>query len=297
MRVFEVDPDVDDAPAHPSVVVEVAALQEVECDVGANLIHGPLIASFGDEASETVDAIQRGVGPVGGDVEGEEAGGAVEVGVHPHPAFIHALRILVLGGGSVGFDRQPLHPAAELGGRALRRLFQSKGGHLPCHLVVQTARVIADHPGLGQVDPPRPQGRPHVGEAVDQVAGHAEVEVGRPPRPGEGGADLVGGEGMGVFVAGSKQLDDRVTHLGHRRVEEGLVVGDLARQRLEVAHPVGALALVALEGGDGSSHEQARRDGAQLRIGAVLSIGGLHGEGFHQRRTEHTFDSTSPPPA
>src|SRR5690606_4841900 len=62
-----------------------AGEQVGEC-VGAQLGQGAPVAVAAGGAGEPVEAVERGRGPVRGEVDAGEVGGAVVVGVQPHAA-------------------------------------------------------------------------------------------------------------------------------------------------------------------------------------------------------------------
>jgi hypothetical protein len=83
------DLDVDHALA--SCCFELAAVEQVDEDVGSDLVHAPMVVGGLGGFGQGVDPSHRGLSVGCGEVDSEEVGGAVGVGFEHHPPLRNRL--------------------------------------------------------------------------------------------------------------------------------------------------------------------------------------------------------------
>jgi hypothetical protein len=83
----QVDVEIDGSPFVAPATV--AAFEEVEENVGAELVDGAVLVAGFELQGEPVDPAADGDGPVGREVESTELGGPVGIGFEDHPALLN----------------------------------------------------------------------------------------------------------------------------------------------------------------------------------------------------------------
>ena len=213
--------------------------------------------------------------------------GAVVLLAELDPPALQAALVAFAGRVRVGLDDQPGQPGPQLSGGLLGRLRQHPVDDRPGGVVVvEHAHRLAQHPGLGLVDPAGQHRGVHGRQPDDALGGQVEL-VGRGHRrPGQRGGDLVGGEVLRLLAAGDhavvvgvgRQGGGDLDQVGH---QPGLVVGDLAGPGLGQRDQVRPGEPAPVEAGE---------NGGQLRAGwhDLQPVGQL-------LTSAHMYDSSPPP--
>jgi hypothetical protein len=205
----EVHLDVDHSPILVALPALVAAVEEVEEDVGAELVDGAGLV-FGFEAlGYSVDVAGDGLGSVGRQVVAGEGGGSVWGGFYHHPPPLDCGFVPFFGVVGIGGHGQFGDPGAELAGGQPRSILEGFCCYVPGGLYRQVACPVDDHPGFRHINMTGSKGFPHSRVPLHQAQRHIQLEVGGPSGQRQPGPDLGSGRPIG-------QLDIIAEHLIHR---------------------------------------------------------------------------------
>ena len=218
----------------------LTSVEQIEENVGPDLIHGSGIVCDLGCLGEPIDATHGGIGARGREIQSKEIGGARIGRFGCHPSLRETLLVAVTGGVRIDSDDQSLDAGPELSGGLAVCSLQGCVRHFPRRGPIQVTGLVDDHPGLGQIDPSLMQSNPNPGVILDQNLCERELKLGGPSGPGEGSTDLGGGKivDLDQIVAGSGHLGFGIGHRGHRGVELGLSMSNLPAPGLHEDHPI-----------------------------------------------------------
>jgi hypothetical protein len=128
-------------------------LEEIQENVGPDLVHGSGIVGGPGGSGEPVDTSHRSPGAVGGKVEAVEVGGSVGVGCARYPTFFDRFLITGLGGVGVDEDHKFSDPGSQLTSRLVGSALQCDFGNPLGVVLVEMSGFLDDDPGFGEVDP------------------------------------------------------------------------------------------------------------------------------------------------
>jgi hypothetical protein len=236
-------------------VPDVLAVEEVEEDIGADLIHRPGLVFGVKTAGEVVDPAGGRGDPVWGQVETEKVAGPIAGGLGDQAAIFDCLLVAFLGAVGVGFDHFTLQAGFQLTGGQPARGLDDSFHHPTRDRIGEVGGGAADRLGPTQIDSPVGEGFPDPGEAALQFEGQRQLGFRGTASEPQRNLDLGGGclqAVLGMVLAHG--VDDG----GHGPVQLGVVEGALPL--------LGAQHGDAVIGGDVVDVD-TRQDATQLRAG------------------------------
>jgi len=238
--------------------IGVAAFEEVEEDVGAQLVDGAVLVKGLESLGQPVDRAANGHRPVGREIEPGEVGGSVGVGLEDHPAFLDRSLVALLGVVGIGGDAQfgDLYP--ELTGGQPWSVVDDLAGHFSSGGDRKVAGPRHDHFGFGNIDVAFCESLPDPRETLGQVEGEVQFGVGRPSGQRQTGPDLGTGCPVGQLVVVFQLMHD-IGDRGHRLIGAGGVVRRHLPVSLQHHHPVVSRQLRNVDPGQDRRQPRARR--------------------------------------
>ena len=164
--------------------------EQVQEDVGAELIDGSSVVDVAGGPGETVDPSHRGLDLSGGEGEPVEVGGAIRIGFRGHLALLDCFLIMLLGRIGIHRDRQSAEPGSELSGGLARCLFQYLLHYPDPHLRFEMGGLVDDHHGPGHVDRTSLKCGPHSRILGQQLLSEPHLTVSGTAGQVEGSPDL-----------------------------------------------------------------------------------------------------------
>jgi len=146
----QVDDDVDYCPVPP--LGQILAVEQVEEDVGSDLVHGPGITNGFELSGVPVDLFHDRSGLSGWKMGSVQVVGPIRIRFRSQLPFLQPVLIPFPGCVGVDGDGETSDPGRQLTGGLARRLVQHLVDHPVTDLRVEVEGVTGDHPGLGQVD-------------------------------------------------------------------------------------------------------------------------------------------------
>ena len=276
----EIDADVDAAAG----AVGSLSGEEVEVDVGTQLVHGARLPGGVERAGKPVDAVHRRGDAVGWKVEAQQVGGSRFGRFADDAPFLEAGFVAVLGVVGVGVDAQSAEAGAELAGGEPGRFLDDAVHHRVERVVRQVGGGVGDDPGPTDVDVAARQQVPYAGETVAEPEGGFEFGIGGAAGERQRQTDL-GGGGLGGFVRVIEVLVGGVGDGGHIAVELGGVMGDEPATGPQNNHPV-----MTRQHPDVDSGQEGGEDRTRFHL---VQAGRNAGQArFDFRYIEHMFDDT-----
>ena len=161
----EIDANVDGSTSP----VGGGAAEQIEIDVGPELVHAAVLAALAQALGETVDVLSGDDGPVGWKVEGAEVGGAVSGGFDDDSAIGDSLLVAAQRVVRVDGDGEFADSGSQLSGRQMGRVADDPIRDGPCGVVVEMGCLPDDGAGSALVDQTGRQGVSNPWEAIAQV--------------------------------------------------------------------------------------------------------------------------------
>jgi hypothetical protein len=201
----------------------VLAVEEVEVDVGAELIHGARFVLGFETAGEVVDAARDAVDPVRGQVQSEQVGGAVAAGFGDETTGLDRRLVAFLGSVGVGLDDDPVEAGAELTSGQPTGGLDEMCDYLTGPRNGEMQRAVGQDSSPAGVDPSPSQRLPHCGEASLQFQGETQLTVCGRPGEAQRHPDLSRRCLCGpLFLVGI--VFHGINHRRHRLIDLGLEV-------------------------------------------------------------------------
>ncbi len=173
-----------------------SALEQVEEDIGAELVHAARLGGRPQTPGDLVDSAGDGGHSMRGEIEPEQVGGAVGSGFGHHSPAGNRPPISVGGLFRISVEAEPPDAGHELAGGEPWCLVDDLVDDVLGGGSGEVAGGVDDGPGPTRIDLTAGQELPHPGEAASEVEGEAQFGVGGAAGQSQGGADF-GSSGLG----------------------------------------------------------------------------------------------------
>lgn len=183
----EIDADVDDATGG---CVVLRAAQQVEVDIGSELVDGPILTPSTEGSGDLVDTLWCGHHPVGWDVHPEVVRRPGVICLDNNSALFDGA--IEAAGGLVGFgfDTQAAEPCAQLAGRVADDVAGDPVDDAPCSRVVEVRGAVEQDPCPAHVEDTRLEHVVNLGESRLDFESDPDFGVGTPAGEIQRCADL-----------------------------------------------------------------------------------------------------------